>query len=58
MDDFNDPVLMGMWRWMTSYFQGWIDYNGVAYFRIFGGKTVLHSYGYQTYQNVCTADEK
>ena len=24
----------------------------------FWGKTVLHIYGQQTYQNVCTADEK
>ena len=23
----------------------WIDYNGVAHFRIFWGKTVLHIYG-------------
>ena len=37
--------LMGMWRWMGSHFQDWIDYNGLAHFRIFGGKTVLHIYG-------------
>ena len=23
--------LMGMCRWMGSHFQGWIDYNGVAF---------------------------
>ena len=50
--------LMGMCRWMGSHFHDWIDYIGVAHFRIFGGKTVLHIYGLQTYQNVCTADEK
>ena len=32
--------------------------SGVAHFRIFGGKKVLHIYGLQTYQNVCTVDEK
>ena len=32
--------------------------NEVAHFRIFWGKTVLHIYGWQTYQNVCTVDEK
>ena len=37
--------LMGMYRWMGSHFQDWIDYNGVANFRIFGGQTVLHIYG-------------
>ena len=49
--------LMGMCRWMGSYFHDWIDYsgvlcliellvkNGVAHFRIFWGKTVLHIYG-------------
>ena len=37
--------LMGMCRWMGSHFHDWIDYNGVAHFRIFGGKTVLHIYG-------------
>ena len=49
---------MGMCRGMGSHFQDWIDYNGVAPFRIFGGKTVLHIYGLQTYQNVCISDEK
>ena len=43
---------------MGYHFHDWIDYNGVAHFRILWGKTVLHIYGYQTYQNVCTADEK
>ena len=28
--------LMGMCRWMGSHFREWIDYNGVAHFRIFG----------------------
>ena len=37
--------LMGMCRWMGSHFHGWIDYNGAAHFRSFGGKTVLHIYG-------------
>ena len=37
--------LMGMCRWMGSHFHRWIDYNGVAHSRIFGGKTVLHIYG-------------
>ena len=32
--------------------------NGVAHFRIFWGKTVLHMYGQQTYQNVCTVEMK
>ena len=36
--------LMGMCRWMGSHFQDWIDYNGVANFRIFWGQTVLHIY--------------
>ena len=48
-----------------------LDYNGVAgvafsiellewgsTFSNFWGKTVLQIYGWQTYQNVCTADEK
>ena len=25
-----------MCRWMGSHFREWIDYNGVAHFRIFG----------------------
>ena len=37
--------LMGMCRSMGSPFQDWIDYNGVANFRIFWGQTVLHIYG-------------
>ena len=48
--------LMRMCRWIGSHFHDWIDYsgvvfliellvkNGVAHFRIFGGKTVLHIY--------------
>ena len=28
--------LMGMCLWMGSHFYDWIDYNGVAYFRICG----------------------
>ena len=47
-----------MCRWMGSHFHEWIDNNGVAHFPIFGGKTVLHIYGYQTYQNVCTVGGK
>ena len=23
--------VMGMWRWMGSYFHDWFDYNGVAF---------------------------
>ena len=37
--------LMGMCHWMGSHFHDWIDYNGVAHFQSFGGKTVLHIYG-------------
>ena len=37
--------LMGVCHWMGSHFHYWIDYNGVAHFRIFGGKTVLPIYG-------------
>ena len=37
--------LMGMCRRMGLHFHDWIDYNGVAHFRIFEGKTVLHIYG-------------
>ena len=54
-----------MCRW--THFHDWTDYNGVAFsreslewgrtFQIFGGKTVLRIYGYQTYQNV-SVDEK
>ena len=57
-----------MCRWMGSHLPDWIEYNGVsfsmellawgAHFRIFGGKTVLHIYGLQMYQNVCISDEK
>ena len=57
-----------MCRWMGSHFHEWIDYNGVVFsiellkwgrsFPDFLGKTVLHIYRWQTYQNVCTADEK
>ena len=50
--------LMGMCHWMGSHFHDWNDYNGVAHFRFFCGKTILHIYGLQTYQNVCTADGK
>ena len=58
-----------MCRWMGSHFHDWINHNGdafsiellgengVAHFRIFGDKTVLHVYGWQTYQNVCTVHE-
>ena len=57
-----------MCRWMGSHFHYWIDYNGVpssieflewdCKFSDFWGKKVLHTYDQQTYQNVCTADEK
>ena len=65
--------LMGMCRWMESHFHDWIDYNGVVFStevqqsyqngvshfpRILGRKAVLHIYAQQTYQNVCTVDEK
>ena len=59
---------MGMSRWMGSHFHDWIDFNGVAFsieslewgriFSDFWGKTVLHIYGQQMYQTVCTVDEK
>ena len=51
-----------------SLFHNWIDYHGVTFslallewgstFSDFWGKTVLHIYGYQTYQNVRTVGEK
>jgi len=57
-----------MCRWMGSHFHDWIDYNGVAFstellewgniLSDFLGKTVLYIYGQQTYQNVCSVDEK
>ena len=60
--------LMGMCRQIRLHFHSWIDYNEVAFLRElleggrtssgFGGKTVLHIYGQQTYQNVCTVVEK
>ena len=56
--------LIRMWRWMGSHFHDWSDYNVVAFsiellelgrtFSDFWCKTVLHIYGLQTYQNVCT----
>ena len=60
--------LMGMCRWKGSHFHDWIDCNGVAFsiellewdrtFSDFWGKTVLHIYGKQTYQSVCTVGDK
>ena len=58
-----------MCRWMGSYFRDWINYNVVAFFSIellewgctfgiFLDETVLHIYGYQMHQNVCTVDDK
>ena len=57
-----------MCSWVGSHFHDWLDYNGVAIsiellewgrtFLIFWGYTVLHLYGQQTYQNICTVDEK
>ena len=49
--------LMGVCRWMGSHFQQSYQ-NAGAHFRIFSSKTVLHIYDQQTYQNVCTAEEK
>ena len=49
--------LMRMYRWMGWHFPQSYQ-NGVAHFRLFQAKTVFHIYGQQTYQNVCTADEK
>ena len=43
--------LIGMCRWMGSHFQQSYQ-KGVTHFRILGGKTVLHIYCQQTYQNV------
>ena len=51
---YERPV--GMCCWMGSHFHDWIEYdgavffntvtqNGVAHFRIFWGKKVLHIYG-------------
>ena len=60
--------LMGMCRLMGSHFHDWIDYNGVAFskellewgrtFSDFWGKRVVHIYGQQTYQDICTVGEK
>ena len=60
--------LLGMCRWMGSHFHDWIDFYGVAFsvellewdrtFSDFWGETVLHIYGKQTYQSVCTVGEK
>ena len=60
--------LMGICRWMGSHFHDWIDFYVVAFstellewgrtFSDFCGKTVLHIYGKQAYQNVCTVGEK
>ena len=36
--------LMGMCPGIGSHFHGWIDYSGVANFRILGIKTVHHIY--------------
>ena len=59
---------MGLCRCMGSHFHDWIDYHGVAFsivllewgrtFSDFGGKTVLHTYSVQIYQNICTVGEK
>ena len=60
--------LMAMCRWMGSHLHDWIDYNGVSFsmellawgytFSDFWGKTVLHIYGLQMYQNVYISGEK
>ena len=60
--------LMEMCRWMGSHLHDWIDYNGVSFsmellawgctFSDFWGKTVLHIYGLQMYQNVYISGEK
>ena len=60
--------LMGMCRCMGSHFHDWSDYSGVTFlielllwgrtFSHFGGKTVLHIYGYQKYQIVCPVGDK
>ena len=57
-----------MCRWLRTYFHDWVDYNGVEFstellepgrtFSDFWGKTVLHIYSQQTYQNDCTVGEK
>ena len=57
-----------MCRWVGSHFHDWIDYNGVAFskellewgrtFSDFWGKRVVHIYGWQTYQDICTVGEK
>ena len=55
-----------MCRWMGSHFHNWMDYHGVpisivnrmgSHIFRFLGKTVLHIYGLQTYQNVCSVVE-
>ena len=59
--------LMGMCRWIGSHFHDWIDYNGIAFsivtkmgFHIFGflGQESCSYLQLETYQNVCTTDEK
>ena len=60
--------LMEICRWIGSHFHDCIDYNGVAFsiellewgrsFSDFWGKKVVHIYGYETYQNICTVGEK
>ena len=60
--------LMEMCRRMGSHLHDWIDYNGVSFsmellawgctFSDFWGKTVLHIYGLQMYQNVYISGEK
>ena len=57
-----------MFRWMGSYFHVCSHYNGAAFsiqflewgrtFSDLWCMTVLHIYGQQTYQNVCTVGEK
>ena len=57
-----------MCRWMGSHFHDWIDCDGVSFsvellewgrtFSDFWGMKVLHIYGQQTNQDVCTVDEK
>ena len=60
--------VLGICRGLGSHFNDWIDFYGVAFsvellewdrtFSDFWGKTVLHIYGKQTYQSVCTVGEK
>ena len=47
-----------MCRWMGSLFHDWVDYNGVAHFRVFGIRQFSIFMVSKRTRIVCTADEK